>query len=493
VQFLVGRGKKSELDPNDYIKAFNLTSPVVVAPEIRHDTRAFSLTWSSDILKSFYTAWWDDEIRPRDKEGYEASKAVMAIAAGTRSSPDIKGASDDSDEKGRLSALFMGLAAEGGRAIEWREYSAVTRHLDRLANVVNELAPKYASEITQELATLFPEAPIGRFFSADGNRAPAWVRQVSGKVNGAFDPERDAWLTRNHPEAKYGYYSYGRKGSEVVGEETAKTVQPGGKGVRGHHFVLCSEVLTQITLAQRGFPGNFYEPDSIHYLMPTIFENWNEIPAQFLVADKLWHKRPSHEDLLRRWDMHLVAIPSEDALKRVAEITDKKYRGGAATIRGDGVVVCKHGNPCAFVNADVPSRKSRQLAGIELGEPMDERLYRYRVYNKCCGRLNLPMRLDWRALTALPNHSDGGPEKYALRLALQGHRNISEAGFASLQVAHKLLGKDGTRSRLRKNVNEALLWLALLTKAGHLLTAERIHRGLISPEALDDPVLLEAA
>lgn len=486
VQFLVGRGKKCELDPAEYIKAFNLTSPVVVAPEITRKTRAFSLTWSSDILRSFYTAWWDEEIRPRDAAGYEAAKAAMVTAAGARSNPDIKSAVDDVDEKETLSALFVELARAGGRQIKYREYSAVTRHLDRLASVVNELAPAYAAQITQELAALVPTTPVGRFLSIDGTLTPAWTRQKSGRVNGVFDPELDAWLRRRHPEATYRYYSPGRDGREEADEETAKTVRPGGKGVRGHNFVLCNDVLTQTTLSLHGFPATFYEPNAIWWLMPTVFDNWPDIPARYLVADKLWHKRPTHEDLLRRWDMFLVAIPASAALKHITPVPDK-HRPKAATIRGDGIVVCReHGLPCEFDQVEVPSRKERSLAGIELGEPMAAGLYRYRVICKHgCGRLNLSMGVDWRATAALPNHGSGKPDKYALRIALQGHRNISEAGFASLQVAYNLLGKDGNRSRLQKNVNQALLWLALLTKAGHLLTAERIQRGIISGEIGD--------
>jgi hypothetical protein len=60
-------------------------------------------------------------------------------------------------------------------------------------------------------------------------------------------------------------------------------------------------------------------------------------------------------------------------------------------------------------------------------------------------------------------------------------------------VAHKLLGKDGARSHLQKDVNQALVWLALLTKAGAVLTAERIHRGLLSPDFAEEQLRLPVA
>ncbi len=62
-----------------------------------------------------------------------------------------------------------------------------------------------------------------------------------------------------------------------------------------------------------------------------------------------------------------------------------------------------------------------------------------------------------------------------------------------MQVVHGLLGKDGRRSRLQSEVNEALLWLAFLTKAGNLLKAERIHRGLASPDITETRALLREA
>ena len=129
-----------------------------------------------------------------------------------------------------------------------------------------------------------------------------------------------------------------------------------------------------------------------------------------------------------------------------------------------------------------------------MGDPADAGLFRYRaVCEHGCGRINLPMSLDWSALSALPNHGYGRPAAYALRVALQAHRNISEAGFASVEVAHKLLGKDGARTRLlSKDANEALLWLALLTKAQALLIAELIHRGLASGDLLEERFGLHA-
>jgi hypothetical protein len=69
-------------------------------------------------------------------------------------------------------------------------------------------------------------------------------------------------------------------------------------------------------------------------------------------------------------------------------------------------------------------------------------------------------------------------------------RQVGTATSASrvlkLEVATKLLGTDGARTRmLSKDVNEALIWLALLTKSGMILTAELTQRGLASPDLLD--------
>ncbi|MGE5272566.1 MAG: hypothetical protein ACM3QU_02180 [Verrucomicrobiota bacterium] len=49
------------------------------------------------------------------------------------------------------------------------------------------------------------------------------------------------------------------------------------------------------------------------------------------------------------------------------------------------------------------------------------------------------------------------------------------------------------QERVNPNVNEALLWLALLTRAGMLLTAELIHRGLVPHDLLDEQLRLKAA
>jgi hypothetical protein len=127
------------------------------------------------------------------------------------------------------------------------------------------------------------------------------------------------------------------------------------------------------------------------------------------------------------------AVPAADALRRV--------------------------RPCRLEGIEGPTRARRAKLGLEIGEAADAGLFRYRAAcDHGCGRLNLPMSLDWSALSALPNHGYGRPDLYALRVALEAHRNISEAGFSSLEVGHKLLGKDGARTRLlSKDVNEAFL------------------------------------
>ena len=96
--------------------------------------------------------------------------------------------------------------------------------------------------------------------------------------------------------------------------------------------------------------------------MPTIFEHWPEpAPFKYLGADKLWHKHPTHKELLLRWGIHLVAIPTSEALKHVQTLDPLKHRVGVATIRGDGLVTCReHDQPCKFVRVEIPSRELRK-------------------------------------------------------------------------------------------------------------------------------------
>jgi hypothetical protein len=491
----LARGLDAELDRDQYIKQFNLTSPVVVAPKVLDRTRSFALTWTQPLLESFYTEWWDDDIRPRDAAGFEGSKAVMTVAAGMRASSHILNACDDLAHKPALWSLFSQLGAERHHGFALRHNSNLTRHLPRLAAVVNERAPRYLARIVQELAELFPEAPIGRFLSADANRAAAWTQQRSGKRHGKLDPELEQWLRRRVPQAAYRYYGPGNHRSEEADEETMRTVRPGGRGTRGYLIHGVTEIATQIPLALRLVPADSYEPDAADDLMRTVFESWSDIPATYLVADKKWHDRRAHEHLMRSWDIRLVAITPKHRLERATELSWRAHPS-AGTILGNGIVLCQaHQKPCRFERIETPNRKTREMLGLSIGEAADAGKFRYRVVcDHGCGRLNLPMALDWSALSALPNHGHGRPDQYALRVALEAHRNISEAGFSSLEVAHKLLGKDGARSRLLdKDVNEALVWLALLTKAGALLAAELIHRGLVSADLIDERLGLTAA
>jgi hypothetical protein len=492
--------KKSKLSHEEYLDPFNLTSPVVVAPEIADYTEAFAHTWMEiEQLRAFNAACVVEGIRPRDAAGFEATKAVMTIAGGMGPTPYIKRARDDLREKTRLWTLFSDLASEAGRPFALSDYSACTRQLSRLAAVINEQAPKHISSILQELALLFPEAPIGRFMSADANLGPAYTRQKSGKVRGVFDPEREAWLKRNHPDADYRYYSYGPDGREAADEETTVTMRPGGKGVRGNLFTTAEDVSTLIVPAMHRSPASFHEPRAGAHLVATALEHWPDMPLEYLVADKLWHEGPVTEELLLGWSVGVVAIPKEGMLETVHVIDRKAHKllitFGSETIRGDGLVTCeKHKLPCKFITLELPSRAWRRSNGLEDGEKAHKGKFRYRVFcEHGCGRLSLPAHLNYAALTALPNHDYGRPDKYALRLALQGHRNISESGFNSVQVMQGLLGKDGRRSRLQSEVNEALLWLAYLTKAGNLLAAERIHRGLASPDIAEALALLREA
>ena len=320
-----------------------------------------------------------------------------------------------------------------------------------------------------------------------------WCRG-SGKRNGEVDPELEQWLRRRVPNAAYRHYS--PKGdANTDDDEDGAPVTSGGRSARGYLAPFVTEITTQIPLALQLVPADSYEPDSAEDLMRTVFENWLDIPAVYLVADKKWHARRAHEHLLRHWNIRLVAITPQGQLEKARELSWRAHPS-AGTIRGNGLILCKaHQKPCRLEGIETPSRAVRQRMGLPIGEPADTGRCRYRVVcDHGCGRINLPMSLDWSALSALPNHSFGRPDLYALRVALEAHRNISEAGFASLEVAHKLLGKDGARTRLlNKDVNEALLWLAVLTKAQALLTAELIHRGLTSGELLGQRSGLQAA
>jgi hypothetical protein len=481
VQYLVARSANAELDRDEYIKQFNLTSPVVVAPRVLDRSGSFALTWTQSLLQSFYAEWWDDEIRPRDAAGFEGSKAVMTVAAGIRASSHIVAARDDLAYKPILSSLFSQLASKAGREFALRDYSNCTRHMQRLAGIVNTRAPTYLAKSVQEMEVLFPEAPIGRLLSVDSNLAAAWTQQRSGKRDGEPDPDLEQWLRRRVPDAAYRHY--GGNGSN----------EARGRGARGYLVPIVSEIATQIPLALRVVSADSHEPDSADELMRTVFESWPDIPAEYLVADSKWHDRSAHERLIRRWDIRLVAITPRHRLERIHELSWRAHRT-AGTILGNGQVLCKaHQKPCSFDRIELPARKKREALGLAIGEAADVGLFRYRVTcDHGCGRLNVPMSLDWSALSALPNHGHGRSDLYALRVALEAHRNLSEAGFSSIEVGHKLLGKDGARTP-NKDVNEALIWLALLTKAGALLTAERIHRGLASSDLLDERLGLTAA
>src|SRR5207248_8353299 len=93
-------------------------------------------------------------------------------------------------------------------------------------------------------------------------------------------------------------------------------------------------------------------------LVPRLFDLSPDLRIDAIVGDAKFDDDQTHEDLLTRWEIPLVAVRKKHALKvRAARFTEAQHRSVAA-IRGDGVAICRaHGLELEYKGMVLPNRE----------------------------------------------------------------------------------------------------------------------------------------
>jgi hypothetical protein len=154
--------------------------------------------WSQREAVHLWEKWWHPSIGQAYAAAYEGTKGVMITVAALKRGPHILAGHDALTASPPLMEFFGELASAAGRGVSGkpplvvREYSASTRHLERLSEGFPELAQSTAVAVLRALADLYPDAPIGRYITIDGTDVPAWCLQRSAKRNGVLDNQLEA-------------------------------------------------------------------------------------------------------------------------------------------------------------------------------------------------------------------------------------------------------------------------------------------------------------
>jgi hypothetical protein len=339
-------------------------------------------------------------------------------------------------------------------------YSNVTRLLPRLSEGLAAEVHVALAEISARFAEF--GIPVGKFLAVDGSLVPAWV-----------------------PQKAVGRGGDGRQKKGDVGVRRYTRTQDGVTQTRrivgGYHLTALTDLATGLVLAfDVRNAQKSHEPRILREkLLPTLFEMSPQLEVDAIVGDNLFDNEETHEHLEACYGIHLVAHRyrhqfAEHTKSFKPESTDRKRRHRSiASIRGDGVAVCReHGLLLEYRSFDPPPHARE---GLHPGDLVNPDAFRTRFTCLAgCGQPSVRTSMCWANLPYYPHTPYGRLKLYAFRRALLLRRNQIEALFSALQIGYKQ-GLDGA-ARLRivdRNVQEALIALSVVTRALLALQALR--------------------
>jgi len=486
-----------EIDRKLFAETYAQTRQLLLAPEVIEKTPAICTAWKQPPARQLWEAW---DIAPRrdiDLPSYEAARAVLTT---TSAFGDIylNAGRDRLANSPLVLETFTDLARSTSRGaslplgnLPIRGYESVTKVIKSVTTPDTPLLMQAMNvDIVRELAGLFPDLPIGRWVSADAQMVAAWAAQVSGKVNGELNPEREAFLRRRCDQAGYRVYGYDRDG---IGDPDKRPGIARPKSVRGYLLLVLTDITTGIPLVGIMVDASkLDEPIGLRPLLLRLYGMWPDIPLQGVIGDKAYDE---HDACLTcELDFGLAPVfirqPSHAELGGV--IFKREENPTIARIDGWGVAWCRqHELPMRMETLERPDRTD-----LAPGDRADAAKLRYRfacTAPEPCGRASVKVDLtrpDGRqtalasALVRLPHHHRSQrPRELALRHALQAARNsASEAAFSSLQMGFGIGGRDSKRPRIYElDTLETMAWLAFGTRALLMLHAHRTqHKAVLA-------------
>jgi hypothetical protein len=416
--------------------------------------------------------------------GLHAALGVMLAVGGMRATPHILHGYNFLRNNGSLFALVSELARScqgvGKCDPVPRSYEQITRYLPRLA----EGLPAEVHVALAQIASTFANwgLPVGRHLAVDGSLVPAWAQQRGAFVDGKFNQALEDRLNRRTPEARF--VVHGRVYDQATVEQSkrpdgaAEQTRGVTRRVRGYLLTCVVDLATGLTLAFDLSAATAKEPEILReVLLPRLFDLSPHLEVSAIVGDAGYdHDRP-HGHLQTNYGIPLVAIRKSHALMSRGKVFREVEHPSVKGLRGDGVAVCRaHGLELEYKKLDAPPRNRLRLRP---GDPTDPRAFRSRFFCPAgCGMVSIATQRAWSNLPYFPHNPHGRPNLFALRRALLLRRNQVEASFSALQVGYKQCLDGAARVRVAdRGANEALLAIAIVTRALLALAAEREHRG----------------
>lgn len=500
IEYMEPLRRRGPFDQTLFMKAFRETAPVVAMPrtsDLHFDT--FAALCQPEMLEAL--ADWEAAAGER---GFAANPAFtrgvlasLIFQTGSR----VKGTCMNLAQQPDMVELFWGVeelvAAYAGREpfpSAAREYSTV---LDQIAALsfgagqedgIARRLMRASMQMVKALALLYPDAGIGQVGVVDGTDVAAWCPQNQDGSSRA----RNAGLK---------VITYGRNGKETV-DSDADVKPMASKVWNGWYLVVLVELKTGLPLVWTLRNAKWDEAAALKELLFLLKEIDPDWPLKTIVGDGAWDEAPQYKLCELDYGIHPVFrrgkgtaraehLLQQGRSKWVARTDEKPYwhatmmSDSIAGYDGRGVVYCReHGAVLSYVGGTWGSR-----TGLQPGDEADPAGFRVRFEGSCgCGRPSLPVGIDWDAFPYYPHHTDGMPDRYAMRLALGTRRNIVESLFSALKTTAHLGLRGAARTRLHDyDTVLTLISLAFGLRSSFLLAGERVQRGLF-PDVVPDDV-----
>lgn len=450
-------------------RATNETRLRVAAPRSDTPTEDLAAAWLQPEGKELYERILAGVVRrPSSVPSLHCGLGTMIVAGGGRATPHILHAHDILVHNELLFGLVSELAdsCSGSlrRAPVRRSYSQVTRRLSQLSEGLAGEAHITLAKIARELAAM--GHPVGRYLAADGSLVPAWAPQRPAGGTGRAKAEREKRLRGRAPDAGF-----------VIRQRKDGTIS---RAMRGYNLTTLIDLATEVVLAfdlRDATRSNESEILS-DVLLPRVLDLSPDLSVRAVVGDKGFDNVETHKRLETQHRVHLVARRGGEAFNRRGVIFKEAEHPSIRAIRGDGVAICRaHGEMLEYKGMELSRPVAR--SGLNPDQPLPSHLFRSRF--ECpsgCGRPSVRTDECWSNLPYYPHTPNGRLDLFAFRRALLDRRGLIESGYSSLQSGYKQGLDCAARVRVvGREVQEALIALAFVTRALHALYAERVQRG----------------